>query len=182
MWVLVLYLHTHSPRWSLKFCCHFREGGDIPRLIMTVYFCLWSQLPTGITVLKVNHKWWNFPKGFIDQHDSRDDLTISKAGNVTFCCCFSSFQCNTLICSSLLSLFFTSLVCYQICSHHTPLSLLKLCTFLRSIHFKRWLSCDYQWDLLQSPHSFVQLIVPQGIALIPTDVIEEKRPNLQLKP
>lgn len=67
-----------------------------------------------------------------------------------FAAVFSSFQCDTRICSSLPSLFFTTLVCYWICSHHTPLSLHKRCTLLRRIHFKRGLSCDYQWDLLVS--------------------------------
>lgn len=50
---------THSLRWSLTRCCHFREGGDIHCPMMTIYFCLWSQLSTVITILKLNQKHWN---------------------------------------------------------------------------------------------------------------------------
>jgi len=59
-----------SPRWSLQLCCHFREGGDIPWPVLTIYFCLWSQLPTVISIPQLNQKHWNIPKGLICKHVS----------------------------------------------------------------------------------------------------------------
>lgn len=108
---------------------------------MTIYFCLWSQLPTVITIWELNQKYWN---------TLRISSASMAAGDTMV---FIAFSDSHLPLWSFLPLSPFSL-------DHSPIWPLLTTPFsplltslgsIRLCQMHRGTSCDWQWDQVRSP-------------------------------